>query len=75
MAKEELVNRPMHTKTTMWKHDETTDSWRGTCLECKGEKSKHTPQILKNLGIKPCALCTNLEEYEKASAHKEKDHA
>ena len=74
MAKDDIVTRPMQTKTTFWKYDEALESWKGTCIECKGEKSQHTPQVLKQKGIKPCSVCTNLEEYEKVSAHKEKGH-
>jgi hypothetical protein len=62
----------MRTKFSIWTYDESGSKWNGICLECKGEKAKHTPQILKDLKIKPCSLCTNIEEYDRHVSHKEK---
>jgi hypothetical protein len=62
----------MITKTTKWTYEEKEGKWYGVCLECKGEKAKYTPEVLKDKGIKPCSLCTNLETYNNHSANKEK---
>ena len=73
MADIKIDTRTMYSKTTKWAYNEREEKWYGTCLECKGEKAKYTPKMLKQAGIKPCSLCTNLEEYEKASSHVEKE--
>jgi hypothetical protein len=57
----------------MWIYNESDNKWTGTCLECKGEKAKFTPQVLKNKGIKPCSICTNIEEYDRHVPNKEKE--
>lgn len=67
-----MSDKVMYTKATTWTLNEKEDKWYGVCVECKGEKAKHTPQVLKQKGIKPCRTCTNMEEYEKASSHVEK---
>lgn len=55
----------MITKTTVWVLEDKDSIWYGTCIECKGAKSGYTPQMLRNLDIKPCSTCSNVEEYEK----------
>lgn len=62
----------MITKTTIWTFEEKENKWYGICVECKGEKAKFTPQVLKNKGIKPCETCTNLEAYKLHNVNKEK---
>jgi len=64
--------KTMITKQSKWTLNEVEDKWYGICLECKGEKGKMTPQVLKDSGIKPCETCTNLEIYKTHSANKEK---
>jgi hypothetical protein len=56
----------MITKLTIWTFNEREGKWYGICRECKGEKAKYTPQILKDKGIKPCEMCTNMELYNSA---------
>lgn len=63
----------MVTKLTIWDLNEKEGKWYGRCVECKGEKAQYTPQVLKQKGIKPCQTCTDLDEYNKASSHKEKE--
>lgn len=62
----------MITKISIWTYEEKENKWNGICIECKGEKSKFTPQVLKDKGIKPCQTCTNIEIYNLHSANKEK---
>jgi hypothetical protein len=57
------MNTTMRTDATVWTLDEKTDMWHGLCIECKGEKAKHTPQILKAKGLKPCGTCTDMKAY------------
>ena len=57
----------MYTKLTVWTYVEKENKWYGLCRECKGEKAKYTPQALKNAGLQPCSMCTNLEMYNSAS--------
>ena len=73
MADVKIDTRTMHSKYTKWVYNETEEKWYGTCLECKGVKAKYTPQQLKQAGLKPCGLCTDLVEYEKASSHTGKE--
>ncbi len=69
-----MANNVMRTKLTVWLYNEPETKWYGTCMECKGEKAKLTPQVLKDKGIKPCSLCTNMEIYEKHTARKREEH-
>ena len=62
--------KTMHTNTSVWTLDEKIDKWYGVCNECKGEKSKYTPQVLKNKKIEPCGTCTNMDAYEKHNVEK-----
>jgi len=60
--------KTMHTNMSIWTLDEKIEKWYGLCVECKGEKAKHTPKVLKNKKLKPCSICTNMEAYDKHNA-------
>ena len=70
-----MANITMRTELTLWTLDESISKWTGKCLECRGEKAQYTPQILKNKGLKPCSLCTDIKAYDRCSANKENKNA
>lgn len=72
MADISINTKTMYTKFSTWTYD--GNAWKGLCRECKGEKAKYTPSILKREGVKPCTLCTNIDEYDKASTHVEREN-
>ena len=62
--------KTMHTAQTNWVWDSKEEKFYGTCIGCNGEKSKNTPQVLKNRGIKPCDICTDMKTYNSHSQNK-----
>ncbi len=56
------MNNVMHTETSIWTLDETSDKWIGKCKECKGEKAQYTPEVLAAKGIKPCGTCNTIKK-------------
>lgn len=62
-----MAGKKMYSKTAVWTEDDH-GMWHGSCKECKGEKSKYTPEALKREGQKPCETCTDLERYNLVKA-------
>ena len=64
----EYNTQTMRTNLSIWTWDNKENKFYGICVECKGEKAKYTPQVLKSKGIKPCSICTDMKLYNPRTA-------